>query len=99
MLKTIFNWFTGKPLPGTTAPAVAESAAPYKIEAPSAVAPTTAPAPVVSDGGTWPFPTAVPPEPAKKPRARKAPAAAIKAAEKPAAKKPARPRAKKAPAA
>jgi hypothetical protein len=78
-----------------------DAQAPYKVEAP-----TPAPEPkveVVSDGGTWPFPTAA--APAEKPvkpavkakavRAKKAPAAAITAAEKP-KKAPAKPRAKKA---
>lgn len=46
MLKAIFNWFTGKPLPGTTAPDVKPEAAPYKVEAPEAVAPVQAPIPV-----------------------------------------------------
>ena len=59
---------------------------------------------VVSDGSTWPFPTAgaleekpvKPAVKAKSVRVKKTPAA-ITAAEKPAAKKPAKPRAKKAP--
>lgn len=34
MLKAIFNWFTGKPLPGTEAPPVPPEAAPYKVETP-----------------------------------------------------------------
>ena len=45
MLKAIFNWFTGKPLPGTEAPAVQPEAAPYKLEVP-VVAPTMEPATV-----------------------------------------------------
>lgn len=44
MLKTIFNWFTGKPLPGTTAPDVKPESAPYKVETPQ-VAPVQAPSP------------------------------------------------------
>ena len=73
-----------------------DAQAPYKVEAP-------APEPKVevkSDAGTWPFPTAVgseekpvkPAVKAKSVRAKKAPVAAITAAEKPARK----PRAKKA---
>jgi hypothetical protein len=34
MLKAIFNWFTGRPLPGTEAPPVQPEAVPYKIETP-----------------------------------------------------------------
>lgn len=34
MLKAIFNWFTGKPLAGTTAPEVKPELAPYKVETP-----------------------------------------------------------------
>lgn len=74
-----------------------DAQAPYKVEAPAPKAE------VVSDGSTWPFPTA--PAPAEKPvkpavkaksaRAKKAPVAAITAAEKP-KKAPAKPRAKKA---
>lgn len=45
MLKAIFNWFTGKPLPGTTAPDVKPEAAPYKVEAPVQVVPVQEPAP------------------------------------------------------
>lgn len=45
MLKAIFNWFTGKPVPGTEAPAVKPEAAPYKIETPPVVK-TPEPAPV-----------------------------------------------------
>ena len=37
MLKAIFNWFTGKPLPGTEAPAVKVDSAPYKVEPPPVV--------------------------------------------------------------
>ena len=48
MLKTIFSWFTGKPVPGTEAPAVAKEAAPYKVEAPVAVAPIVEAAPVAT---------------------------------------------------
>ena len=98
MLKAIFNWFTGKPLPNTEAPKVsAEAAAPYKIETPVAPAPTV----------NWPFPHAEqatkveemkPAVKAKSARNKKAPVAAMTATAKPAKeKKPARPRAKKAP--
>lgn len=37
MLKAIFNWFTGKPMPGTEAPAVKVDSAPYKVEPPPVV--------------------------------------------------------------
>ena len=37
MLKAIFNWFTGKPVPGTEAPAVKAESAPYKVEPPPVV--------------------------------------------------------------
>ena len=37
MLKAIFNWFTGKPVPGTEAPAVKAESAPYKVESPPVV--------------------------------------------------------------
>jgi hypothetical protein len=37
MLKAIFNWFTGKPLPGTEAPAVKAESVPYKVEPPPVV--------------------------------------------------------------
>ena len=45
MLKAIFNWFTGKPLPGTEAPAVKAESAPYKVETPPVVK-ITEPTPV-----------------------------------------------------
>jgi hypothetical protein len=72
MLKAIFNWFTGKPLPGTEAPAVKAESAPYKVEPPP-VATVQAPAPVsehVRVEATAPV--------AKKPRAKK-PAVAVAA--------------------
>lgn len=79
-----------------------DAQAPYKVETP---APEPKPE-VKSDAGTWPFPTPVgseekkPAVKAKTARTKKAPVAAITAAEKPAtAKKPAKPRAKKAPSA
>ena len=37
MLKAIFNWFTGRPVPGTEAPPVQPEAAPYKVDAPETV--------------------------------------------------------------
>lgn len=74
--------------------------APYKVEAP---VPAEQPkVEVKSDSGTWPFPTAVgteekkPAVKAKAARAKKAPVAAIRAADKP-KKAPAKPRAKKEP--
>jgi hypothetical protein len=78
MLKAIFNWFTGKPLPGTEAPAVKAEAAPYKVEPPPVVQ-VQAPAPVteqVKVEATAPV--------AKKPRAPRAtkPAVAAKSAPK-----------------
>ena len=71
-----------------------DAVAPYKVEPPAPVVE------VKSDAGTWPFPAPVvaeekkPAVKAKSARARKAPVAAITAAEKP-KKAPARPRAKK----
>ena len=47
MLKAIFNWFTGKPVPGTEAPAVKAESAPYKVEPPPVVK-VSEPAPVVA---------------------------------------------------
>ena len=47
MLKAIFNWFTGKPVPGTEAPAVKAESAPYKVE-PAPVVKVSEPAPVVA---------------------------------------------------
>jgi hypothetical protein len=47
MLKAIFNWFTGKPVPGTEAPAVKVESAPYKVEPPPVVK-VSEPAPVVA---------------------------------------------------
>ena len=66
-----------------------DAVAPYKVEPPAPVVE------VKSDAGTWPFPKPAsaeekPAEKPKKPRARKAPVAAITAA-------PKKPRAKKAP--
>ena len=46
MLKAIFNWFTGRPLPGTEAPPVQPQAAPYKVETPPVVVTATQPLPV-----------------------------------------------------
>ena len=47
MLKAIFNWFTGKPVLGTEAPAVKVESAPYKVEPPPVVK-VSRPAPVVA---------------------------------------------------
>jgi len=44
MFKFITDWFGKKPHPNAEAPAAA--VAPYKVEQPAQVAPTTAPAPV-----------------------------------------------------
>lgn len=76
MLKAIFNWFTGKPLPSTEAPAVKAEAAPYKVEPPPVVQ-VQAPAPVTEQ----PKVEATAPV-AKKPRAPRAtkPAVAAKSA-------------------
>lgn len=46
MFKFIIDWFGKKPHPNAEAPAVRPEAAPYKIEAPTQVAATQAPAPV-----------------------------------------------------
>ena len=72
MLKAIFNWFTGRPLPGTEAPPVQPQAAPYKVETPPVVVTATQPLPVA--------------EPAKPEIKAKKPAAKKPAAKKPAAK-------------
>ena len=79
-----------------------DAQAPYKVEAP---VPAEQPkVEVKSDAGTWPFPTPVgaeekkPAVKAKSARTKKAPVAAMKAAEKPATeKKPAKPRKPRAP--
>lgn len=76
MLKAIFNWFTGRPLPGTEAPTVGVQAAPYKIETPTPVATVSEPAPVAE---------AVKPVAASEP----APKAKRTATKKPAVKEPA----------
>jgi hypothetical protein len=55
MLKTIFNWFTGKPLPGTEAPAVKAESAPYKVE-PAPVVKVAEPAPVAQMEPVTPLP-------------------------------------------
>ena len=101
MLKALIDFLLNRKGHPVQKDTTLEAAAPYKVEPP-------APEPKVevkSDGGTWPFPTAPAPEEkpvkpavkAKSARAKKAPVAAITAAEKPAVKKPAKPRAKKAP--
>ena len=76
-----------------------DAQAPYKVEPPA-----PEPKPEIKPDSNWPFPTPVgteekkPAVKAKAARAKKAAVPAITAAEKPAAeKKPARPRAKKAP--
>jgi hypothetical protein len=87
MLKAIFNWFTGKPLPGTTAPEVKIESAPYKVEPPAATTPiplVVTAAPVVQE--------------APKAKAAPKPKAAPKAVKKPAAMKaPAKPKAPRKP--
>ena len=87
MLKAIFNWFTGKPVPGTEAPAVKVESAPYKVEPPPVVK-VSEPAPV---GDHVRVEATAPVSPA--PKVKRAPA--VKKAVAP--KAPAKPRAKKAP--
>jgi len=89
MLKAIFNWFTGKPVPGTEAPAVKAESAPYKVEPPPVVK-VSEPAPVVAPKLTVDGHGDVH-EVAPVPKAKRAPAE-----KKPRA--PAKPRAKKTPA-
>jgi hypothetical protein len=74
MLKAIFNWFTGKPVPGTEAPAVKVESAPYKVEPPPVVK-VGEPAPVAEPAKVEAVAPAVkkPRAPAK-PRAKKTPA-------------------------
>lgn len=79
MLKAIFNWFTGKPLPGTEAPAVPAQSAPYKVEPPVVPVRTELVVETVSE-------PVVAAKPKRKPAAKKP--AAMTAAKKPAAKKP-----------
>jgi hypothetical protein len=86
MLKAIFNWFTGKPLPGTTAPDVKIESAPYKVEPPAA----TTPIPLVVEAAPI-APEAPKAKATPKPRATKKPAA-MKAPAKP--KAPRKPKAK-----
>jgi hypothetical protein len=101
MLKALVDFLLNRKGHPVQKDSTLDAQAPYKVEPP---------APKVeakSDSGTWPFPNPVgaeekpvkPAVKAKSVRAKKAPVAAMTAAEKPAAKKPARPRAKKAPAA
>ena len=85
MLKAIFNWFTGKPVPGTEAPAVKVESAPYKVEPPPVVK-VSEPVPV---GDHVRVEATAPVSPA--PKVKRAPAE-----KKPRA--PAKPRAKKTPA-
>ena len=78
MLKAIFNWFTGKPVPGTEAPAVKAESAPYKVESPPVVN-VREPAKVEAVAPVAPLPdTKVPavkkPRAPAKPRAKKPPA-------------------------
>lgn len=72
MLKAIFNWFTGKPVPGTEAPAVKPESAPYKIETPPETVKVAQPAPV-TESAEVAKPAAAPKT--KKPAADKKPAA------------------------
>lgn len=69
MLKAIFNWFVGKPLPNTEAPAVKPEAAPYKVESPPVVK-AVEPAPVVAAQPQEVTPTAKKPA-VKKPAVKK----------------------------
>jgi len=102
MLKALIDFLLNRKGHPVQKDTTLDVAAPYKVEAP---VPTEQPkVEVKSDSGTWPFPTPVgteekkPAVKAKSARAKKAPVAAMTAAEKPAAaKKPAKPRAKKAP--
>ena len=101
MLKAIFDWFK-TPSPAAQAPAVQPEAVPYKVETPVEVAPVMEAAPVVAAPAEVGKPAADRVEatapPARKPRAKPAakPAAkpvtkpaAITAAKKPRARKPA----------
>lgn len=102
MLKALVDFLLNRKGHPVQKDSTLDAVAPYKVEPP-------APEPKVevkSDAGTWPFPTPVgaeekpvkPAVKAKSARAKKAPVAAIKAVEKPAAtKKPAKPRARPAP--
>lgn len=103
MLKALIDFLLNRKGHPVQKDSTLDAQAPYKVEPP-------APEPkaeVKSDSSTWPFPNPVggeekpvkPAVKAKSARAKKVPVAAITAAEKPAAKKPARPRAKKAPSA
>ena len=71
MFKFIINWFTGKPIPGTTAPAVSTESAPYKIEPPQTVK-IVNPTPVaIKQLSTTESKNTIAPKP-KKPSAKKA---------------------------
>lgn len=83
MLKAIFNWFVGKPLPNTEAPAVKPEAAPYKVESPPVVK-AVEPEPVVAQQPQEVTPTAK--KPAVKKPAVKKPAESKTVKAKPAAK-------------
>ena len=95
MLKALIDFLLNRKGHPAQKDTTLEATAPYKVEAP---APT---AEVKSDAGTWPFPAPVsteekkPAVKAKTARTKKAPVAAMTAAEKP-KKAPAKPRAKKA---
>ena len=73
MLKAIFNWFTGKPVPGTEAPAVKVESAPYKVEPPPVVK-VSEPAPVVEPVPVTTAPAVKKSRAPAKPRAKKPPA-------------------------
>ena len=91
MLKAIFNWFTGKPVPGTEAPGVKAESAPYKVEPPPVVK-VSEPAPVVTapklvvDGHGDVHEVAPVPKPKRVPAVKKP--AAPRAPAKPRTKKP-----------
>lgn len=94
MLKAIFNWFVGKPLPNTEAPAVKPEAAPYKVESPPVVK-VVEPEPVVAQQPQEVTPTAKKPavkkpavkKPAESKTVKAKPAAMTAAVKKPKAKK------------
>jgi len=73
MLKAIFNWFTGKPVPGTEAPVVKAESAPYKVEPPPVVK-VSEPAPVVEPVPVTTAPAVKKSRAPAKPRAKKPPA-------------------------
>ena len=93
MLKALIDFLLNRKGHPVQKDTTLDAVAPYKVEPPAPVVE------VKSDAGTWPFPAPVvaeekkPAVKAKTVRAKKAPVAAMTAAEKPAKK----PRAKKAP--